>query len=267
MISSTTNCSTCNTKLPPDRMKCPNCGQWQGKQNQSAEDDTIVLSQVKRKTGGLKRIPSSLFGGVAGAGGFAIGCTYLFAGEPGAGKSTSCLQLLAECSNERECLYLCAEEIEEQVQAVAERLDLKNQDRIRLIPMGSRYPLQSAIEKYRPLIVILDSLPKIVPQLDQQPKAAAQLKTWARQHAFVGIVINHVTKESDQAGLQDLEHEVDATMTLYTKTDEPTDPRRILRSHKNRTGPTELRNLLMTEQGLIYVPPPPLDNDDEDEVD
>ena len=100
------------------------------------------------------------------------------------------------------------------------------------------------------------------------------LKQYAVQLLAPAIIICHVTKSNDIAGLMTLQHAVDSLMTLFPDQDSGL---RSLQVLKNRFGPAYINTFFdMTAAGLVYVPedriedapagkPPENDEDDEDD--
>jgi len=252
-------CKRCDFKFDTKCAKCPSCGQWDTPATLSiVGDETILLSDVSDDP--IKYIQNtgpwdpcfSQYGGIA-----TMSVT-LIAGAPGAGKSTMALQMsdrIAEVTK-REILYVSAEESKEQVKERAMRLQLKNLSSMRIYPMGASTDLGNILLSRKPSAIIVDSLPGLTPDLDQAVELCKRFKEYAVSLNSPVLVIDHITKDNEFAGLMALQHEVDTTIqfTVLSAT------KRDLMTIKNRFGPTRSVILNMTERGLI------LGLDDEDEV-
>jgi DNA repair protein RadA/Sms len=173
----------------------------------------------------------------------------LVGGVPGAGKSTLALQMGNHIagSTGREVLYISAEESNAEIRNRAKRLKLPNQKLIRLIPIGVAVELGGIMIHRKPVALIADSLPKIAPDAADAVAFCEKLKGYAIELECPVIIIDHVTKEEELAGLMALQHAVDTTLLFTVYPDEV----RELRTIKNRNGPSGVRVLLnMTEEGL-----------------
>jgi DNA repair protein RadA/Sms len=187
-----------------------------------------------------------------------IGCVNnsvsLIGGKPGAGKSTLSLQFADNILSkvEGEVLYMAEEEAKETVKSRAVRLGLKNTNRIRIIPMGTKVDLGAVILDRKPKAMIYDSLSKICPDPAAAIEFLARLKEYSVLIGSPSIVIDHVTKDEDFAGFMQLQHEVDMTAMFTVFPDEV----REIKTRKNRNGPSGVSVLLnMTEVGLTLREP------------
>ncbi|MBU6315096.1 MAG: DNA repair protein RadA [Acidobacteria bacterium] len=190
-------------------------------------------------------------------GGLVPGSVTLLGGEPGIGKSTLLLQLLARWQGRS--LYVSAEESAQQVRMRAERLEAV-QPELWLMPETSLPHIVAAIEQVRPQVVVVDSIQTIAdPALSSAPGSVAQVRHCA--HVLVGeakrrgiavLMVGHVTKEGNLAGPRVLEHVVDTVLAFEGDRHHAL---RLLRAVKHRFGPTsELGVFEMAGHGLAGVP-------------
>jgi len=190
-------------------------------------------------------------------GGLVPGSVTLLGGEPGIGKSTLLLQLLARWQGRS--LYVSAEESAQQVRMRAERLEAV-QPELWLMPETSLPHIVAAIEQVRPQVVVVDSIQTIAdPALSSAPGSVAQVRHCA--HVLVGeakrrgiavLMVGHVTKEGSLAGPRVLEHVVDTVLAFEGDRHHAL---RLLRAVKHRFGPTsELGVFEMAGHGLAGVP-------------
>lgn len=190
-------------------------------------------------------------------GGVVPGSVTLLGGEPGIGKSTLLLQLLALWPGRT--LYVSAEESAQQVRLRAERLQAVRPD-LWLLPETSLPHIVAAIDQVQPELVVVDSIQSIAdPELPSAPGSVVQVRGCA--HRLVAeakrrdlpiILVGHVTKEGGLAGPRVLEHVVDTVLNFEGDRHHSL---RLLRSAKHRFGPTtELGVFEMVGEGLVGVP-------------
>lgn len=190
-------------------------------------------------------------------GGLVPGSVTLLGGEPGIGKSTLLLQLLAQWPHRT--LYVSAEESAQQVRLRAERLDAVRPE-LWLLPETSLPHIIAAIDDVQPSLVVIDSIQSIAdPDVPSAPGSVVQVRGCA--HRLVGeakrrnlpiVMVGHVTKEGGLAGPRVLEHVVDTVLSFEGDRHHSL---RLLRAAKHRFGPTsELGVFEMAGEGLIGVP-------------
>ena len=233
-------------------------------------DGTVLLSQVKGTS--IRRIKTGRawdknFGGqkrdteVIGLG-IAIGSTILIGGVAGAGKSTGALQLsdIIAKQTKREVMYVAAEESEEMIKDRASRLRFEAAELVRIFPMGCKTDLAASLVRRRPVAIILDSLPGLVESPEEGVTLCSRLKLIAVELDAPILIIDHINKQDDFAGLEKLKHCVDTTITLFNTGE---GEYREMTTEKNRFGMANVvTTMLMTEQGLIDV-----DDEEEEEED
>lgn len=186
-------------------------------------------------------------------GGIVKGQVILIAGEPGIGKSTLLLQL---ADNLKDILYVCGEESASQVAVRANRLGVKNKS----INLLENTDVDEVIaSNSSPSAVIVDSIQTMTTTdlsgmagaVGQVKECASRLVRFAKSTGIPVFIVGHVTKEGTVAGPQVLAHIVDTV--LWFEGDNTTNLR-ILRSIKNRFGPTDEVGIFeMKDLGLISV--------------
>ena len=195
-------------------------------------------------------------------GGFVSGSVVLLGGNPGIGKSTLLLQILAEISGIDNYIYISAEESTKQVMLRANRLSITN-PKLMIASTSSIHQILSALNEIKHnSIVIIDSIQTISSDLIQSPPGSIsqvrfctqELVNFAKANDVVVVIVGHVTKDGAIAGPKTLEHMVDCV--LYFEGDKAYDYR-ILRCEKNRFGSThEIGVFSMTTEGLREVANP-----------
>ncbi len=262
-------CTDCGAAHPKWSGQCSSCGQW----NTLIEEVAFArdLPQIGPAATPPQRIaevdPHSASPRPSGigeldrvlGGGIVAGSVTLLGGEPGIGKSTLLLQLLAAWDGPT--LYVTAEESAQQVRLRAERLDAVRPN-LWLYADTSLPAVLTAIDQQRPELVVIDSIQTMHdPALGSPPGSvvqvrgcAHQLVTAAKRYDIAIVLVGHVTKEGTLAGPRVLEHVVDTVLAFEGERHHAL---RLLRASKHRFGPTnELGLFEMVGEGLIGVPDP-----------
>lgn len=265
-------CRRCSTAFSSDRTQCPSCLLWNiGVSVTGDNDGTILLSDAE--TDVVRRISTGPWDACFGFHvdddgkmhtGMVTTSVTLLGGAPGAGKSTLSLQMADSIAGatRREVLYISAEESNAEIRSRAKRLELTHQKLVRLIPIGVSVELGGIMLHRKPAALIVDSLPKVAPDTDEAVRFCEKLKGYAIELECPVVVIDHVTKEEEFAGLMALQHAVDTTLLFTVWPNEV----RELKTVKNRNGPSGESVLLdMGRRGLEASGFDPDDEEDEDE--
>jgi DNA repair protein RadA/Sms len=262
-------CSECGTSHPKWSGRCSGCGDW----NTLVEDVEVPSTErspaIASSRPGARRIgeigtehgdpvPTTIgeLDRVLG-GGLVAGSVTLLGGEPGIGKSTLLLQLLAAWRGPT--LYVTAEESAQQVRRRAERLGATRDD-LWLHAETSLPHILESIEQVRPEVVVIDSIQTVSdPGLGSLPGSVGQVRgcaqrlvNEAKERNVSIVLVGHVTKEGGLAGPRVLEHVVDTVLQFEGDRHHAL---RLLRASKHRFGPTnELGLFEMAASGLVAVP-------------
>ncbi|MGA0710506.1 MAG: DNA repair protein RadA [Ilumatobacteraceae bacterium] len=266
------NCSDCGAAHHKWAGKCDSCGAWNSlveDVEDPAESVTLAagmalvppgtpqpLSTLSSATG--KPTPTTI-GELDRVldGGLVPGSVTLLGGEPGIGKSTLLLQLLAAWP--KKSLYVTAEESAQQVRLRAERLNALRDD-VWLLSEASLTNIVAAIDSVAPTLIVIDSIQAVAdPTLGSAPGSVVQVRGCAyrlvqeaKSRNIPVILVGHVTKEGGLAGPRVLEHVVDTVLSFEGDRHHAL---RLLRAVKHRFGSTsELGLFEMTETGLAGVP-------------
>jgi DNA repair protein RadA/Sms len=215
--------------------------------------DSISLDPEMRLKTGLQEFDRTLGGGVV------PGSLVLIGGDPGIGKSTLLLQVVARLSKERlKALYLSGEESPQQIKIRAERLSIRAENLFLLTGTCIEH-LFERIDELKPNLLVVDSiqtvyteaLPSAPGSVGQVREVSTRLLNWAKKTGIPTFLIGHVTKDGAIAGPKVLEHLVDTV--LYFEGDN-SHAFRILRAVKNRYGSTnEIGVFEMKDSGLEEV--------------
>jgi DNA repair protein RadA/Sms len=212
-----------------------------------------------------ERIPLGIeeFARVLG-GGIVPGSVVLIGGDPGIGKSTLLLQMALAMSESERVLYVSGEESERQIKTRAHRLTQSETLSHELFVLAETdlQLITQHTEQVTPSALVIDSIQTMhfselessAGSITQVRECAAQLQRLAKSSGIAVFLVGHVTKEGAIAGPRVMEHIVDTV--LYLEGD-PYHAYRILRSVKNRFGPTtEVGVFEMQQHGLVEVPNP-----------
>jgi DNA repair protein RadA/Sms len=244
-------CRDCHQQVAQWVGRCPSCGAW-GTIEQNAgrgparSGSPGALPAASLVGGGVahdhERVPTGLPGvdRVLG-GGLVPASVALLAGEPGIGKSTLLLHVVAQLASQgRRCLLVSGEESHAQVASRARRLGIDG-DAIRFAPgRDLEQVLQVALAE-RPFLLAVDSIQTIRDTGGtQMPGGISQVR--ACTDALVGLakaediavlLTGHVTKDGELAGPRSLEHAVDAILSFDG---DVRSGLRVLTGGKNRFG-------------------------------
>ncbi len=263
-------CSQCGYESRKWMGRCPDCDTW----------DSLVETQVKSNTetsgaeitvehlaGLVGEEPGRISSGIAEmdrvlGGGIVPGSLILIGGDPGIGKSTLILQMLASFSSQTEkVLYITGEESTHQIRLRASRLAVSGEQ----VYLSTENCVEAIIDLARtvqPALLAVDSIQTVYSKelssapgtVSQVRESAACLLSLAKETNLPTLLVGHVTKDGSIAGPRVLEHMVDTV--LYFEGDRG-HMLRILRTVKNRFGSTnEIGVFEMKEHGLAPVDNP-----------
>jgi DNA repair protein RadA/Sms len=260
--------------------KCPSCGAWgslveeapapaarehpRRRPGNTAEpvpvDQVDDVDHQARLACGIGEVDRVLGGGLV------PGAFVLLGGDPGVGKSTLLMQILAGIAQRvgrdgGKVLYVTGEESVQQTALRARRVGALSSDLVLLAEIHLESVLAHAA-RLGPAVLAIDSIQTIfTDSSDSIPGSVGQVRECADRlmgHAKVSgvptILVGHVTKEGQIAGPKTLEHVVDAVIYFEG---EGGSPYRILRAHKNRFGSTQEMGVFeMRGNGLREVQNP-----------
>jgi DNA repair protein RadA/Sms len=265
-------CTNCGSMHPRWQGQCRECGVW----NTLHEEAIVAPSPSRRlqaRTVEARRIPEisvencrrissgmEEFDRVLG-GGAVPGSALLVGGEPGIGKSSLLLQV-ADVYGRRgyRSLYLSGEESMEQIKARADRFGIAGD----AVSVANITDLDEIITLAQDdfQFIIIDSIQTVASAAFDSPpgtvgqvrESSSRLIELVKQTGRILFLVGHITKDGLVAGPKVLEHMVDTV--LYFEGDRY-HLFRILRSQKNRFGPTgEIGVFEMTGGGLIEIKNP-----------
>lgn len=267
-------CRECGGQSAKWAGQCPECGAWNTLEEQRAATPASPKGTQRAQYAGdsgikrLSEIPQDQetrfstsvgeFDRVLG-GGLVAGGVVLLGGDPGIGKSTLLLEVVAKLAQNHSALYVTGEESLRQVGLRASRLGVTEDGGLRLLAETGVEAILALAEKERPAVMVVDSIQTIFSEalgsapgsVAQVRESAAQLVRFAKQTGTVLFLVGHVTKEGQLAGPRVLEHMVDTV--LYFESDSGS-RYRLLRAVKNRFGAAnELGVFAMLETGLKEV--------------
>ena len=194
-------------------------------------------------------------------GGLVPGALVLLGGEPGIGKSTLLLQMLAGIARGGKVLYATGEESVAQTAMRARRVGAAVPG-LKLCAETDVDVILGHAKAARPAVLAVDSIQTVyTSELDSIPGAVGQVREcagrlmrFAKTQGVPTILVGHVTKDGAIAGPKTLEHLVDVVLQVEG---DGASPYRIVRAHKNRFGSTqEIGVFEMRGGGMIEVPEP-----------
>lgn len=270
------SCTECATISPKWLGQCPSCSLWGtleptsipykssstgtrlplGTETKPQPITELSLESIPHAPSGVSEFDRVL------GGGFVPGATLLLTGEPGIGKSTLLLNVIAQASQTRtRTLYVSAEESRTQVYLRAQRTE-NLRDNLYLLSENDLSRILAHIEQLQPELIVIDSvqtllsdeIPSSAGSANQVRHIATCLINVAKQKNIPLIMVGHVTKDGTIAGPKVLEHLVD--VVFHFEGDRHSSLR-FVRCIKNRFGPTDETGCFeMTERGMVAVPDP-----------
>ncbi|RMH37611.1 MAG: DNA repair protein RadA [Nitrospirae bacterium] len=269
-------CQQCGYRAPRWSGRCPDCGEWNSLREEQVREHQGPGRPLASGPEQSRPVPLHAIAGVEDmrfptgfgeldrvlGGGVVPGSVVLVGGDPGIGKTTLLLQVLAALASGRgTVLYVSGEESGRQIKLRADRLGLTCPT-FYLLPTTLLPDVINAAQDIQPIAIVVDSIQTVyTDQISSAPgtvsqiqEVACQLMWLAKRNHMPVFIIGHVTKEGAIAGPRLLEHLVDTV--LYFEGDK-THTYRMLRAVKNRFGTTnEIGVFEMKEQGLVEVPNP-----------
>jgi DNA repair protein RadA/Sms len=269
-------CQSCGAVQPKWSGQCPACQGW----------NTLVEEVSARAPGALTTTKASRMRGlqftdlesdtpappriVTGVdefdrvcgGGVVPGSALLIGGDPGVGKSTLLLEVVARASLKGvSCAYISGEEAVAQIRGRAHRMGFEKAP-VKLAAESSLRDILDGLKRDNFDLVVIDSIQTMWsdaheagPGTVTQVRACAQeLVRLAKKKGVAILLVGHVTKDGQIAGPRVVEHLVDAVLSFEGERGYPF---RILRGAKNRFGATdEIGVFEMGDVGLREVKNP-----------
>ena len=253
--------------------QCPACNAWNslGEEVTSRAPGSLAPTKATKTRGlafeGLQsetpappRIATGVdeFDRVCG-GGVVPGSAILIGGDPGVGKSTLMLQVVAQAALRGvKCAYISGEEAVEQVRSRAARMGLAHAP-VKLAAETALRDIMDGLKREHFDLVVIDSIQTMWSDaheagpgsVTQVRNCASELVRLAKKRGVAVILVGHVTKDGQIAGPRVVEHMVDAVLSFEGERGYPF---RILRGAKNRFGATdEIGVFEMGDVGLTQV--------------
>jgi DNA repair protein RadA/Sms len=264
-------CSNCSYRSIKWLGRCPECDEWESFAEEVQHQPTSSFGMPKIEPQPLHQAPDGeeerILTGIEEldrvlGGGIVPGSVVLLGGDPGIGKSTLMMHMLAAVARqERKVLYASGEESARQIKMRAKRLDALHPEEY-LATVSSVEQIVEMSMAMRPALLVVDSIQTLTcaeyssapGSVTQVRESAARLLNMAKVENIPVVLVGHVTKDGALAGPKVLEHMVDTV--LYFEGDR-SHAFRILRTQKNRFGSTnEIGVFEMKAEGLVEVKNP-----------
>jgi len=271
-------CDNCGSSFQTWLGKCPDCGEWNTLKEFKTSNYKSPLSGNVSKTVFVKLDSVNSDDQVSHTrlvtefaevdrvlgGGFVEDGVVLVAGEPGVGKSTLLLSILGKKEG-LSSVYVSSEEESNQIAYRAKRLGVSSEN----IHFSNQKEIDSLLTSLAELVaaekiklIIFDSLQgfycgnneSLPGSISQAKEVLMKIVEFSKKQKVASIVVGHITKEGEIAGPKFLEHMVDVVLFLEG---EEMGNMRLLRSFKNRFGPTdEVGFLEITDLGMKEIKNP-----------
>ena len=242
-------CRDCGQQLGQWAGRCPGCGAWGTIEEHRVAAGTARGGPRAVEPVGLGSVPeretriATGFPGVDRVlgGGLVPASVALLAGEPGIGKSTLLLHLVAHLSSAgHPCLLVSGEESHAQVSERARRLGIAG-DAVRFAPGRDLEAVLDSARGSGPSVLAVDSIQAVrASDATGMPGGPSQVRLCtdalvglAKSEGISVLLTGHVTKEGELAGPRTLEHAVDVVLTFDG---DPRSGLRVLSGGKNRFG-------------------------------
>jgi DNA repair protein RadA/Sms len=239
-------CADCGHPAAQWAGRCASCGAWgtiaERPRPGPPGSRAVAVAALATAEEPQRRVST----GVAGmdrvlGGGLVPASVTLLAGEPGIGKSTLLLQLMARLSDAGlTCLLASGEESRAQVASRAGRLGLEASS-ISFVPGRELPTVVEAARATRPFLLAVDSIQTVRdPESSSLPGGSSQVRACAdslvglaKSEGIAVVLTGHVTKDGDLAGPRALEHAVDVVLSFEG---DARSGHRVLAGGKNRFG-------------------------------
>ena len=296
-------CRGCRAvRLPPIEGPCPHCRGYyrtvvprgraedDGAPDEGPESAAALLARhgddasLSLRPTGLSGLDHVFGGGLPEAG------VILLSAKEGTGKTSLLWELFLSLALQRiRSQYLSLEQGKKQLvqqfsRFGAERIERAGRHLI-IDAQKSLADVLDSVDRCRPEVAAIDSVHWVQGVLDDHgepmksgsagavERVAREVKALADDLGVLVFLVGHMNNDGSMAGGHALRHAVDATLGLHRKTDNPRDPRRVLRFEtKTRYGEMGREALFrMSDDGFRdcgpIVHPVPGDDEDDDEDD
>ncbi|MDX1561751.1 MAG: AAA family ATPase [Gammaproteobacteria bacterium] len=204
-------CGQCGAEHRQWQGQCADCGSWNSLTESIAPSDRSRRAQLAGQVDlsrldeiavdQVARIPTQLteFDRVLG-GGLVPGSVVLIGGDPGIGKSTLLLRVVASLAGQRPVCYVTGEESLDQIALRADRLGVRSAP-VKLMAETRVETILASLADEPPAVLVVDSVQTLYSDslqsapgsVSQLRECAAQLVRVAKTRGIATILVGHVT--------------------------------------------------------------------------
>jgi DNA repair protein RadA/Sms len=263
-------CARCGDSLGRDACWCEGCRYYNFGLGGTYDKPLVRLGDAV--SADLNRVQTGPWDLIFG-GGLVDTSVTLIGAVPGCGKTTLALQACDQVCEDtgKEALFIASEQLVAELKTYADRLHLRHTKRFVTIATLGGYEelgnLEAIAKHVKPGIIVLDSLPGLCG--DEHDIAVEMCEVLKKEVSAKikapSIVVDHVTKAHEMAGLMALQHAVDVLAIMDRDEDSGL---RSIYTRKNRFGRANVKMTLeMTEHGLVAARGLPEDEDEDEDGD
>lgn len=225
----TYSCAACGQTFANFHSRCPHCGVCDTFLHEEDVEVENNAEPVRRRAQNARKVspllPTPVSTGRAAwdtalGGGFVRPSSVLLYGPRGVGKSTNALRVGLEVAKKLRgaCLFGSAEMPAEHVRMLADRLGLRDLDRLWITDTGEAEDMAADIEELEPVITVWDSIQRFriggaIGEVELKAVVHMAIASGVEAKA-ISLLISQVTKDDNFIGPNGIGHDVDVLLSL-----------------------------------------------------